>query len=450
MPVPEKFAAQVEALPDAPGVYLYRDAAGNELYVGKAKSLRKRVRQYFDASRPADPKTAALLRRLASIDYLECESEVEAYLLENRLIKDLQPPYNVQAKSDVNFPLVEVTWDESFPRVRVTRDRSRKGSVFYGPFVAGFRLREALRILQRAFPHRTCALELGADDRERRRRRPCLEHFIHRCPAPCAGRVSSSAYRETLRRLVLFLHGKGREVREELDREMKAAARERRYEDAASLRDILRALESLRRRGGLSEDLEPGVLHLDPRAAVADLQSALGLPSPPRRVEGLDVAHLQGREAVGALVTFLDGQPARDGYRRFRLRGAGWPGAEAAEAKAVAQRDDCASLREVVARRYTRLAREGRPLPDLVLIDGGPAQLRSAREALRAERLPLPCLAALAKQEEVIYTMEHPKGLRLPRRSPALRLLQFVRDEAHRFAQHYHHLLRRKRVLEEA
>jgi excinuclease ABC subunit C len=436
MAIPESLQEQFKALPDSPGVYIYRDARGRELYVGKAKRLRRRVRQYFDETRPKDTKTADLVARIAKIEFVECASEVEAYLLENRLIKDLQPPFNFYAKSDINFPLVESTWDEPYPRVLVTRDRSHPGSKYYGPFVSGGWLRTALRVLQRVFKHRTCNLKIQEGDPKNLHTRPCLEFYIGRCKAPCAARQTSADYRADLRRLALFLSGKGKEVQEELERDMKRAAKERRYEEAASLRDTLRALQSLSRRGSLEDGLEPGVFHADPKEGVARLKELLELTAAPQRIEGIDIAHLQGGEAVGALVSFHEGLPNKSQYRRFRI-------------KTAEGGDDFASLREVVARRYARLKEEGQPMPDLVLIDGGLGQLHAARDALQAAGLRVPCLASLAKKEEVIFTLDHPAGLRLPRRSPGLRLLQFVRDEAHRFAQHYHHILRRKRVMGE-
>lgn len=453
MAVPEELREACQALPDAPGVYIYRDAAGTEIYVGKAKSLRKRVRQYFDRRRTAaDPKTAELVREIRTVEHIECASEVEAYLLENRLIKDFQPKYNIWAKSDVSFPYVEITWDESFPRVRQTRDRSRKGSKFHGPFISASWLRTALVNLQRAFPFRTCSKNIREDDPRNRFNRPCLEYHLGRCRAPCAGLQTADAYRADLRRLVRFLSGHTKETRRELEREMKAAAAGRHYEEAAELRDALFALDALSRRGGQgteSAGIEPGVLHMDPREGVRQLQKCLALPAPPRRIEGIDVAHLGGGETVGALVSFYDGLPARGEYRRYRIR--------TAEAG-----DDFAAVAEIVARRCRRLAEEGRPAPNLLLIDGGLGQLRAGEKAVAATWRPAqtggetpekdsrpPYLLGLSKKEELVHTGRHPEGLRLPRRSPALRLLQFVRDEAHRFARHYHHILRRKRVLEE-
>jgi excinuclease ABC subunit C len=467
MPIPDALKTHFEALPDAPGVYIYKDEKGREIYVGKALSLRKRVRQYFDDKRPIDVKTADLVARIHGIDFVECKSEVEAYLLENRLIKDLQPRFNMRSKSDVNFPVVEITGEE-FPRVIVTRDRSNKHSKYYGPFVSAGWLREALRVLQRVFKYRTCNLDIKENDPKNRFFRPCLEFYIGRCKAPCANLQTSADYKADMRRLAMFMQGKSGEVEKEMQREMKLASKARRYEDAAALRDTLKALQSLRDRGSLTDGLEPGVLHIDPKAGVAQLQEVLGLKLAPRHIEGIDIAHLQGDETVGSLVSFLDGLPTREQYRRFRI-------------KTVQGVDDFASIREIVTRRYGRLIREGSKLPDLVLIDGGIGQLHAALGALNGlngrtevkglrteeqheEKVPSlspqssvlspsvlssVVLASLAKKEEIIYTLDHPEGVRLARRSPALRMLQYVRDEAHRFARHYHHILRRKRVMDE-
>jgi len=441
MAVPDALKADFDALPDAPGCYIYKDEQDHEIYVGKARSLRRRVRQYFDDKRPHDVKTMDLVARIKRIDFVECRSEVEAFLLENRLIKDLQPPFNMRSKSDVSFPVVEVT-DEDFPRVMVTRDRSNKDSKYYGPFVNASWLRVALQVLQRVFKYRTCSLDIKEGDPKNNFYRPCLEYHIGRCKAPCANRQSAEDYKADLKRLGQFLQGKSADVEKDIAREMKLAAKEHRFEEAASLRDTLRALQSLRDKGSLTDGLEPGVLHIDPREGVEKLQDVLGLAFEPRRIEGIDIAHLHGGETVGALVSFVDGLPSRERYRRFKI-------------KTVVGVDDFASIREVVTRRYGRLLREEQPLPDVIMIDGGIGQLHAAQQALRevtgeanfgSDR---PFLCSLAKKEEIIYSLKHPDGLKLARRSPALRVLQYVRDEAHRFSRHYHHILRRKNVLGE-
>ncbi|MCY3024560.1 MAG: UvrB/UvrC motif-containing protein, partial [Planctomycetota bacterium] len=319
MPIPDHLKASFDALPDAPGVYIYKDKQDREIYVGKALSLRKRVRQYFDERRPQDYKTAKLVESIHSIDFIECQSEVEAFLLENRLIKDLQPVFNIRGKSDINFPLVEIT-DEDYPRVLITRDRTNAHSKYYGPFISGSWLRIALQVLQRVFKYRTCSLNIKEGDPRNRFCRPCLEYYIGRCKGSCAGLQTSADYKASIRRLAMFLQGHTTETVKELERDMKQAAKEHRYEDAASLRDTLTALRSLAERGSLRDEMEPGVLHIDPKEGVAQLQTVLGLAQPPRHIEGIDIAHLQGTETVGALVSFMDGLPTREQYRRFRIK----------------------------------------------------------------------------------------------------------------------------------
>jgi len=311
MAVPDHLKSAFDALPDAPGVYIYKDAEEHDIYVGKALSLRKRVRQYFDDKRPFDLKTADLVSRIQHIDFIECRSEVEAFLLENRLIKDLQPRFNMRAKSDVNFPVVEIT-DEEFPRILVTRDRGNKNSKYYGPFVSASWLRVALQILQRVFKYRTCNLDIKEADPRNRFFRPCLEYHIGRCKAPCAGLQTVDDYKADLRRLTLFLQGRSSDVEKDLEREMKLASKEHRFEEAAGLRDSLKALQSLRNRGSLSDEMEPGVLHIDPKEGVSQLHEILKTHAPPRRIEGIDIAHLQGNETVGSLVSFVDGLPSRE------------------------------------------------------------------------------------------------------------------------------------------
>lgn len=347
----------------------------------------------------------------------------------------------MRTKSDVSFPVVEVT-DEDYPRVIVTRDRSNKDSKYYGPFVSASWLRIALQILQRVFKYRTCNMDIKEGDPKNRYFRPCLEYHIGRCKAPCANLQTAEDYKADLRRLALFLQGKSSEVEKDIERDMKLAAKEHRFEDAAGLRDTLRAIKSLSERGSLKDELEPGVLHIDPRQGTERLQDVLGLSFEPRRIEGIDIAHLQGGETVGSLVSFVDGLPSRERYRRFKI-------------KTVEGVDDFKSIHEVVSRRYGRLLRENQALPDLILIDGGLGQLHAAQKALQEVAgsqdagTGRPYLCSLAKKEEIIFSLTRPEGVRLPRRSPALRVLQYVRDEAHRFSRHYHHILRRKRVLEE-
>jgi excinuclease ABC subunit C len=409
-----------------------KDRAGRELYVGKAKNLRARVRQYFDAGR-LDAKARALMDTVADLEALETPTEVEALLLESRLIKDLQPKYNVELKG-TSYPLVEVTWGEAFPRVRITRDRTNRRSRYHGPFVEARELRAALPALRRAFRYCTCPSPV--DPAPKHRVRPCLDHHVGLCLAPCAGRVRPADYRAMLRRFEAFLNGRGRRrMLAAVKRRMKAASAKLNFEEAARLRDELAAIESLQRRGDLDSPRPPAPPRVDPARGLSALKRELNLPAEPRRIEGLDLASLSGREAAGSIVVFIDGLPAKGFYRRYRIRNA--PGD-----------DDYAQMAEVVRRRARRLAEEGAAVPDLLLLDGGPGHLSAALGALRGappEGRPL-ALCSLAKREEVVH-LPAGRRLRLSATSPALKILQHVRDEAHRFAGQYHRKLRDRTSL---
>lgn len=407
-----------------------KDARGRVLYVGKAKSLRARVSQYFQG--PRDPKTALWVAQVDEIETLRTPSEVDAFLLEARLIKDVRPKYNKEMKDGKTFPLLQIRVDEPFPRVEVTRDPA-PAAALYGPFTDAGALRQAVQILQGVFRFRTCDLEIRPDDPRLRRQRPCLLYWIARCTAPCAGRIAPADYARDIAALRLFVEGRRAPLLADLRRRMAGAAAALRFEEAAAYRDRIKALTGLSARGTFSDRPDAMPLPLRPADAVQDLGRALGLSRPPRVVEGIDIATIAGEDAVGSLVTFVEGIPHKDGYRRFRV-------------KSVRGMDDFASIREVVSRRYRRLLSEEEPLPDLVLVDGGRGQLSAARAALEALGLSHLPIVALAKREEWVYRPGSEKPLVLGRHTLALRFLQHVRDEAHRFAQSYHHLLRAKRL----
>jgi len=426
---------KVSGFPDAPGVYLMKDARGVVIYVGKAKSLRDRVSTYFHEA-PADSRRiiSTMMGQVADVEYVEAGSEVDALLMEARLIKDIQPKYNENLRDSKLYPYLEITRGEDFPAVKVTRKRDDPKSKFFGPFTDTRGLRRAVQLLQRAFRFRTCTLEISADDPKRRFQRPCLLYYIERCTAPCAGLVTREEYRRQIILLQRFLEGKRRRVLRALQEDMQRCAEALEYEKAARLRDQIRALEALSKRGKLDffpEATQPPVI--EPRQGLEEMRDLLGLKETPRTIEGVDVATLGGTDAVGSLVTFLDGRPFKSGYRRFRI-------------KRVAGVDDYAMIGEVVERRFRRLREEERPLPDILLIDGGKGHLHAALETLRRLGVRLPRVLAIAKREEVLYQEGPPRELRLPRTSLALRVLQYVRDEAHRFAVHYHHILRGKRI----
>ncbi len=436
-------AEKVKQFPAAPGVYLMKDAQGRVIYVGKAKNLRNRAGHYFSKAAAEDLRTRDLVPLIADIDFLPADSEVDALLLEARLVKDIQPRFNVDLKDDKTFPYLQIRLREEFPRVEFTRTPRRKGVKLYGPFTSAKSLRHAMQVLQRLFKFRTCSLDIREEEQRWRWFRPCLLHNINQCTAPCNFRVSKEDYRKQIRALRLVMEGKKGRLIKEMEQAMAEASTAMQFEKAAHLRDDLAALKNLGLRGEVNRDVQPEVFPIEPKKGLIGLRKVLGLEKTPRTIEGIDIAHLGGDDMVASLVAFIDGLPFKPGYRRYRI-------------KSVQGIDDFASIREVVARRFrnARSARsasggeEGSVFPDILLIDGGKGQLNAALEALHLLGVEAPCLISLAKREEEIYRPGEAEPIRLSRHSAALRLLQYVRDEAHRFAQHYHHILRRKRYEE--
>ena len=436
VPTSEQLREKVRQLPKAPGVYLMKDDRGRVIYIGKAVSLKSRVGSYFNATAAGEQRTAELIREIRDVDHIETDSEVDALLLEARLIKDVQPRFNQELKDDKTFPYLEIFVREDFPRVEFTRTPQSRGTRLYGPFTNAKKLRGAIAVLQRIFRFRTCSLEIDDGDERWQWFRPCLLASINQCTAPCNLRISREDYRRDIRRLQTFLDGGKVRLLQELHRDMQAASEQRLYEKAARIRDEITALENLNLRGDLEEHAQPEVFYVDPRKGLAGLKQVFDLPEAPRRIEGVDIAHLQGGQTVASLVQFIDGLPFKHGYKRYRIR-------------TVDGGDDYGAIREVVSRRFKRLAREGESFPDLLLIDGGRGQLNAALEAMQVVGVIPPFTISLAKREEEVFVPGESEPRRLSRHGFGLRLLQYVRDESHRFAQHYHHVLRRKSTLEE-
>ncbi|TWU28275.1 UvrABC system protein C [Bythopirellula polymerisocia] len=421
--------------PQSPGVYLFQDQSGRVLYVGKAKSLRSRAGSYFLKAAAEDQRTRKLVREIYDVDFMEAESEVDALLMESRLIKDIQPPFNKELRDDKSFPYLQITTHEDFPRIEVTREPRTSGVKLYGPFTSAGSLNGAIQVLQRVFQFRTCSLDIDAEDERWRWFRPCLLASIKQCTAPCNLRISKDEYRKDIGRLKKFLEGKRKPLLKEMKKEMLEAATAKRFEQAARLRDEIAMLESLHERGDLDKHVQPEVFYIDPQKGLVGLQKVLKLKAVPRTIEGMDIAHLGGDETVASLVQFIDGMPFKPGYRRYRIR----------EVEGI---DDYASMQEIVSRRFAKLRDDTELFPDLLLIDGGKGQLNSVLKAFASLSIEPPQIISLAKKEELIFVPGRETPLRLTRHSFALRLLQYIRDEAHRFAQHYHHLLRRKKTFD--
>ncbi|MGA2091996.1 MAG: UvrB/UvrC motif-containing protein [Sedimentisphaerales bacterium] len=497
---------KIQGLPTGPGLYFMKGAKEEVLYIGKAKNLRSRVSSYFqpasDVMETRGPKIAEMLNKVETVDFIETETEVDAMLKEARLIKDIQPAYNTDLLDDKTFPYLEITTGDDFPGVYITRKPRVRGSRLFGPFASAKDLRAVFVEMQKIFKFRSCNLDIREDDEEKRHHeeheetrsiniknknfsalhvlrgekrrffRPCILYSINQCVAPCGARIEKAEYRAIIRDLIKFLQSKRATMLRQLKKEMEEAAKAFEYEKAGVLRDRVRLIEKLDERGEPDEDVQPEVFAADPSEALVKLQKILNTPNQIRIIEGIDIANIGGKEAVGSLVKFIDGRPFKAGYRRFKI-------------KTVEGSDDYAMIAEVVKRRY-KYAIAGEELwPDLILIDGGLGQLHAAETALRelltaetaenAEKSKNNLrLAGIAKREEEIYFSASPlcggrdlaprlegreacgkggqgttKPLKLPRHSPVLKLLQYVRDEAHRFAQHYFHILQQKKLLDE-
>lgn len=429
-------AKKVKKFPQTPGVYLMKDDAGVVIYVGKAKNLRSRAGSYFLKGALEESRTATWVHEIADIDFMECESEVDALLVESRLIKDIQPKHNKEQKDDKTFPYLQIITGEDFPRIEVTRTPRTSGVKLYGPFASAGALRGAIQVLQRIFKFRTCSLDIQSNDERWRWFRPCLLASIKQCTAPCNMRITKEEYRKDIKRLQMFMEGNKKRLIGSLKKEMQVASKDLEFEKAAKLRDEILMLESLDERGELDTHAQPEVFYIDPQKGLTGLRQVLKLSETPRTIEGVDIAHLGGGQTVASLVQFIDGMPFKPGYRRFKIK----------DVKGI---DDFRSIHEVVSRRFQRLHDESEVFPDILLIDGGKGQLSSAVAAFESLGIEPPVLLSLAKKNEEIYRPGESEPICLDRRSFGLRLLQYVRDEAHRFAQHYHHILRQKAQFEE-
>ncbi len=533
----EKSLPQIDHLPSNPGVYLMKDGKGTILYIGKAKDLKKRVRSYFVGGK--DIKTATLVRKVRTIDYIITETEYEALLLENNLIKQHEPKYNINLKDGKTYPVIRITAEE-FPRVYRTRRILRDGSEYFGPYPDVKALDLYLELIERLYPLRKCRGALKP------RESPCLYYHIGRCSAPCAGKISQEEYQKHVEGVRKLLSGETASLLSDLEEKMRKAAQEMRFEEAAQYRDLIRSVQEIetiqrvvdfdeeardyihcvaagercvillfRMRGGnlqgrevyrgpftgtTTEVLEqffllyysdaskiPGkillvgapelssleeylrrafgkevqirlpeskrdvaILNLVKEnaehelrksiaaegdlSALEDLRQVLKLEKPPLRIEGFDVSQLQGKHPVASLVSFHKGVPDKQEYRRFHVK------------TLEGAIDDYEAMREVVARRYTRRLNEGKELPDLILVDGGKGQVQAARSILDALGLEKVPLVGLAKRQEELFIPGSPEPIILPEGSPALRILQAVRDEAHRFATQFNLRLREKQV----
>lgn len=437
MPTPDRSSLleKVRRLPHRPGVYLLRDRFGTILYVGKAKDLKKRVSTYFQPSRKfrvEQPKIAAMIDLVFDLDTVELRSDTEALLLEGKLIKQYKPRYNTDFTDDKRFLLVRLDPAEELPRFRLTRQRKEDAARYWGPFAHSGLLRRTLAEMRRRF-----GILLGdarpvrlADGRWR-----LYDDARREIYGPAGGDVTREEYATRLAEAMTFLEGEVQAALERLREDMMKAADARQFERAAELRDLIQALETT--VAPARRDVRPSLLGhgLPTREALAELGRELGLRGPPEVLECFDISHISGTYCVASMVRFVGGKPDRAGYRRFQIR-------------TFVGNDDFRAMAEVVGRRYTRLREEGRPFPDLVVIDGGRGQVNAALRAFAEHQLAPPPVIGLAKQEELVIFGDDRLPLRLPGHHPGRRLLQHLRDEAHRLANAYNADLRSRKVRE--
>ncbi|MEW6102107.1 MAG: excinuclease ABC subunit UvrC [Candidatus Omnitrophota bacterium] len=411
MKKPDKIKEKFLNAPDSPGVYLMKDASGKVIYVGKAKALRRRLSSYLKAGNSV--KTAILMSHVCDIDFQLCPTESFALLQEAALIQKYKPKYNISLRDDKSFPLVKITREE-FPAICITRKKEADGSRYFGPYTSAGLLRDALKVIRRHFPYRYCK-ELPEESR--------IYHRIGLAPAADTKEINKREYRQVIKNIILLLEGRQGILIKGLLRKMEEKAKKLEFEEAAAIRDQVNALSALSESNvGVSPELE-----------LLDFKKLLNLDRVPVHIEAFDISNIAGKEATGSMVSFFRGLPDKNNYRRFRI-------------KTVAGIDDYKMLSEVVRRRYSRALSENLKLPDLILIDGGLAHLTTAQKELKALGLDIP-LVSIAKKKENIYTKGSERPIKLKRDTPALNLIRRMRDEAHRFAVSYHHLLRRKKVI---
>ena len=527
----------LEGLPTKPGIYFFRNAENDVIYIGKARSLKDRVKSYFGST--ADPKVHNILAETVDIDYIFTDSEREARFLENNFIQQYQPKFNIRLKDDKAFPFLKVTLQDRFPGIFLTRRVEPDGARYFGPFSPVHEARKTIHLINKSFGIRGCREEIPG-----KRKRPCLEYDLKLCAAPCVSYISDKEYRSRVEDALLFLEGKTEKLLKTLRHIMKDVAANEEFERAAQIRDLIQAIEQLKSKPTListkkenkdifgysatesqahltvfrmrqgkvietevivrkkktnvpdktilssalskyynkSPDLPDKIIlpfripreksisvslfqskgkkveiivpvrgenkkllelaqrntedlaQKEPEAAsLVELKTLLGLNSLPQRIEGFDISNTGGDESVGSMVVFDEGKPNKSEYRKYKIRTVDGP-------------DDIASLKEVVRRRYASLLTEGQEfMPDLVFVDGGKGQLNAAIHALRELGVEEVAVASLAKKEEVIFIPNQRDGLKLKSTSPALKLLQNIRDEAHRFAITYHRSRRAKK-----
>ncbi len=432
MSVSDKVRQKLRDIPDKPGCYMMRDRRGKIIYVGKAKSLRKRVQWYFrEASlRSGNPKIRGLINSIDDLDYIVVRNEAEALLTEGQLIKDYRPRYNVTFKDDKRFLLLRANITAPFPQFRFCRLKRDDNAVYFGPYTSSSAARATLDFLEKRYGLRKCSPRNPDADTYKH----CMNDIVRFCAAPCIGKVTSEEYHEKFEEACAFLRGERPVVLKELTELMEQAAEKRDYEKAAALRDTLTVLKATIRKRGQTPS-SPEIRAADALKGVEQLKDVLHLEKDPKVIECYDISNISGTFSVASMVCSINGVPMRNRYRRFKI-------------KTVEGIDDPAMMAEVLRRRFGRMQDEKTKPPDLVVVDGGITQLNAAYNILEELGIDYVTCIGLAKRYEEIYCKGLDLPIRLPKNAPALKVLQQLRDEAHRFAITYHRHLRNKTIKE--
>lgn len=440
---------KISKLPNDPGVYLFKNQKKQIIYVGKASNLRNRVRQYFQDYRSKDPKTQVLVGEIHDLDFIEVSSEIDALFLEAELIKRYQPPYNIEQKDDKSNLFIRIDLKSLHPTVTFIRRPLDDGAQYFGPYINGPAVRKAMRYLRRIFPY---------DIKKTNTNRQNLEHHLGLSPGLEIGKTTITEYRDNLKRLISYLKGNRKQLIRGLELEMKTASKNQNFEQAVIYRNQISSLKELSRQIVFGDE---EFLDISKDQALNGLVAMLGLPNPPRRIEGYDISHMSGTNNTASLVVFINGLPDKTAYRKFKMHLKG--------------NDDFAHMKEVISRRFSGQNLKSWPKPDLILIDGGKGQLASAIDALREKQIPIPAIGLAKRHEEIVIDREYLQGLslkihknnrektqnhpltrtdpeggsggryeviRLGDDSHVRKLLQRIRDESHRFAVSYHSVLK--------
>jgi len=416
---------KIRSAPDSPGTYIFKDKNSKIIYIGKAASIRKRLKGHF--AKNASSKQAQLIENIKDVEYILTPDESTALLLEAALIGRYKPRYNISLKDDKSYPRLKLTVNEEYPRLFITRKLKDDGALYFGPYTNSKLLRKAVDFMRRVFQLRTC---------QRMPKKECLDFHIGQCIGPCIDKGKKGQYLKIVQELKLFLEGKQKELLEYFSRQMKEFSDKKDYESAARIRDRIKALSLIAPTDKTQKTpviLKEGPLPIQPSQQIESLRQILGLPRPPHIIEAFDVSNTSGKEAVGSAVCFKDGKPYINRYRHFKI-------------KTVNVIDDYSMMREIVARRYKGLISSGEELPDLVIIDGGKGHLVAAKSQIRAMKLIDIPVISIAKNPDKIYLSEKKEPVLIGKFEGLLVLVQRIRDEAHRFAIDYHRRLRRKKL----